>query len=1314
MSQAALPLAQVETAFAPSLLASRTVETGSIKVPSPRAFIVIAENFPVWLLALHRGITTSVCVVGANSAEEWFALLVGRSFDEQLVRRCVSAIGWSKFSFVSIWNDSKTSDEVVLLSGTLSFLLEEIPQWNHQTILLTTDTHWSSPKIPQGSNRIKWRKCQHSHFGGASNYKLLVGFSGSHLKITPAKIKPTLNHFLNHKLDLQLLPRKFDPVTNIHPFYRPTDLLNVSDLDRSLLLRSPRFHGRWCHRKLDPSEIASCFGLTLQQQGDDFCGSSLKHLVPVQLLDACLQPLVYETENMVQLVQSSRLVVSNPIKSNTYLPELDAILSHAWIDESKVTDKAVKSDDAEAPVHLWDARITLPIPHAEPLLSVLRQALLSYQTRCLYQEFCNYLTSTYGSNWSTAMFQARRYWKQDSEEYTGGEIAGLSPSLLLELLKDTVAGRSVLSNFAQATWWTWKGGSTLIFWRWPLPYRRIARDGMPPFITGPLPQHLRRRARPPPKIKLPLICDKVATVMSRNYLVPYSNTSAVTSFIDYFDVPKGSDDVRIVYNGTSCGLNAVTWSPRFPLPTPATAARHLNFNYCGVDIDLGEFFLNFPLPLELRSVSGVDLSPFRSHLNLKAESKVRWERCWMGLRPSPYMAVRFYYLAEEFIRGDRLQTDNPMRWDFVMLNLPGDPDYDPSLPRVFKWNKIIRNIAGDIIAFVDDLRATGMDAETAWRVARWVASKLQRLGIQDAPRKRRPPKQETGAWAGAVFSTLNGEISLTVSQEKWNKGKLLVDALKTKLEEDPTTELSYKELESTRGFLGHLAMTFETMVPFLKGFHLTLAKYLPMRDDEGWKLSQKLWSRYIINKLEGGEISNEEAEAAMNPPHFDDIEKPNMVQPSSRLKDDLGALSAMFELSEPPKVRVRSNKILAVLYGFCDASGSGFGSMISSGKGIFYRIGLWGRDSEEESSNWREFENAVESCEHEAHEGRLEGSELFLFTDNSTVEAALYKGNSTSPKLFSLIVRLRKLELEFGAKILVVHVAGTRMIAQGTDGVSRGQLKEGVSIGEDILAHIPLNESALDRSPDLKNWLESVTLDGDNRPMAEFLSPTDWFERGHDLVPPLSGPDDKGVSSWSYEVKSGTFIWSPPPAAAGVAIEELRKARIKRTDSTHIFLCPRLLTTEWLKQLHKASDHILTILPNCSIWPATMHEPLICGLILPYSQHRPWTIRETPKVVKLVGSLRKVLKEGKDLGGNLLRELLLLAQRVPSMSEDVVRRVLFFGRKVSVSHPWDGNRTWQQSRRRTGSESNGPSTGLAGRKRKEGRSEEISRSKKRR
>jgi hypothetical protein len=68
----------------------------------------------------------------------------------------------------------------------------------------------------------------------------------------------------------------------------------------------------------------------------------------------------------------------------------------------------------------------------------------------------------------------------------------------------------------------------------------------------------------------------------------------IWSLMDFFDVDKDSN-IRLVYNGTSCGLNKALWAPNFWLPTPATATQTLGYGYYMVDINLGELVLNFPL-----------------------------------------------------------------------------------------------------------------------------------------------------------------------------------------------------------------------------------------------------------------------------------------------------------------------------------------------------------------------------------------------------------------------------------------------------------------------------------------------------------------------------------------------------------------------------------------------------------------------------------------------------------------------------------------------------------------------------------------------
>jgi hypothetical protein len=55
----------------------------------------------------------------------------------------------------------------------------------------------------------------------------------------------------------------------------------------------------------------------------------------------------------------------------------------------------------------------------------------------------------------------------------------------------------------------------------------------------------------------------------------------------------------------------------------------------------------------------------------------------------------------------------------------------------------------------------------------------------------------------------------------------------------------------------------------------------------------------------------------------------------------------------------------------------------------------------------------------------------------------------------------------------VIHVAGTRMILEGADGGSRGDLNQGVMAGQPILDFIPLHLGALDRCFAIEDWVRS-------------------------------------------------------------------------------------------------------------------------------------------------------------------------------------------------------------------------------------------------
>jgi hypothetical protein len=227
------------------------------------------------------------------------------------------------------------------------------------------------------------------------------------------------------------------------------------------------------------------------------------------------------------------------------------------------------------------------------------------------------------------------------------------------------------------------------------------------------------------------------------------------------------------------------------------------------------------------------------------------------------------------------------------------------------------------------------------------------------------------------------------------------------------------------------------------------------------------------------------------------------------------------------------------------------------------------------------------------------GTEIFVFTDNFVSERAFYHGSAKSRLLHELIVRLRKLEMGGHLFIRFIWIAGTRMIWQGTDGLSRGDLTAGVMTGERFLSYVPINQTAFHRHGPLKEWIMR-TLPGQHW---HELSVEEWFTTAN---------------------TDGRFVWVPPPATADVAVEHLCEVRHTRPWCSHIFICPAIMTAYWRKTLGKVADAMFTLPVGSPIWPNNMHEPLVVALICPLLSSRPWRVRGSPWMVEFEDSMRGV------------------------------------------------------------------------------------------
>ncbi len=472
----------------------------------------------------------------------------------------------------------------------------------------------------------------------------------------------------------------------------------------------------------------------------------------------------------------------------------------------------------------------------------------------------------------------------------------------------------------------------------------------------------------------------------------------------------------------------------------------------------------------------------------------------------------------------------------------------------------------------------GPSKKLMWQASYVLASKQSYLGIQDAPRKACPCSQTTGAWAGAIVHVLDQlGVCVLTSKEKWAKLQGILEKWRLALRrQDPW--LSHKELLADWGFLVYVCRTYPAMIPYLKGFHLTIEMWRGGRDAEGWKLKggddSTVSSLQSLTSMDGTRagahglnldraamyslaIAEDEDKAAVNHRLVTKLGEGHVYAPSDsrttpppRFKDNIEALGQLSNFVLHPLRVVRPASVVHVYYGFGDASGKQFGASLSKSysywrrlskgkqdaQGVCFCVGLLTAAEEEESSNSKELKNLVDTVSEEAGARRLRDCKFFLFTDNSTAEGCFYRGSSKSRHLHALVLSLWTLKMTFGMTIHIIHTSGKRMIAQGTDGYSHGSLMEGVMAGADMLTFVDLARGGIEHYPPLLKWICSWS----GHPHLKALSTEGWFEEGHGITG--GKVDGHRILIPNHCKGNQMFLWAPAPAVADAAMEELLKS----------------------------------------------------------------------------------------------------------------------------------------------------------------------------
>jgi hypothetical protein len=83
-----------------------------------------------------------------------------------------------------------------------------------------------------------------------------------------------------------------------------------------------------------------------------------------------------------------------------------------------------------------------------------------------------------------------------------------------------------------------------------------------------------------------------------------------------------------------------------------------------------------------------------------------------------------------------------------------------------------------------------------------------------------------------------------------------------------------------------------------------------------------------------------------------------------------------------------------------------------------------------------------------------------------------------------------------------------------------------------------------------------------------------------------------------------------------------------------------MFRTKWRKQLYKVADMVFEIL--CGIvnaWDISQCEPLVVEIVFPFLKHRPWQLRNNPKLLAVARKLCMLWKEDPASARDLLRKI---------------------------------------------------------------------------
>ena len=664
----------------------------------------------------------------------------------------------------------------------------------------------------------------------------------------------------------------------------------------------------------------------------------------------------------------------------------------------------------------------------------------------------------------------------------------------------------------------------LVWWRWPKHHQEEARRGLAIGVVEPPPAVLMKNYA---SGEVPSVTEELDRFESAGFL----EEGEITTVSPAAAVPKreaGAKD-RVIIDLSKSGVNAAIATPPTVLPSVEDMLATLYAGGWMFETDFKDHFYHYKIRPEDRRHLGVR-RPRGGGLR-------RFTRLPMGMASSPGLCSSRTCVWEE-----ELLAHGPFAGE-VEINIPGCDAYDPSMPMFYRVGADGQPVAVALV-YVDDLFGLAPSRSKAMSALRTAVQRAGRFGFHLKYSKVKCPRQHSRTFHGFTVDTRveHGGPKICVRPEVLRETTTMVD-------------LALRSPRLVRRALARLV-----------GKLLSIAPAVP----HGVTFLRRLW-----DSLYGLHLPAERR------PSYNDYDSEVAIDDEHR-KDLVWWASA---LSESDGTYLLRDRAVRTRMHYTDGSGFGTGGCgYDLGKGAMPRVeffaGLWRGEATSMTSNWKELRSILLALRRERQRGERTGTRPSLWrtriyhaTDNVVSESILLKGTSTSPKLQQLLREIAYEQRLMQCDLVPVHVAGKRLIAQGTDGLSRGQTHVGSMSGTttNVDEFNPLTARPSAPAPPLAEWARQRWPD-------------------HRL---LVQPDQ-----WTAAHVCGkATLWMPPPMLARRAVTTFLRCRMMAPETTSaVFLLPRRHTAPWRRQLRHFASVTRVRAGEGAHWPESEFEPLVVAV----------------------------------------------------------------------------------------------------------------------